>query len=52
MAEVERQRGRIEGTSDKGQLVNAPVVSLPKGDGAIRGIDEKLSVNPATGTSP
>jgi hypothetical protein len=27
-----------------------PAVSLPKGGGAIRGIDEKFQVNPATGT--
>ena len=26
-------------------------ISLPKGGGAIRGIDEKFSVNPATGTA-
>jgi len=28
-----------------------PSISLPKGGGALRSIDEKLSVNPATGTS-
>src|SRR2546429_4232571 len=28
----------------------APVISLPKGGGAIRGIDEKFSANPVTGT--
>lgn len=33
-----------------GQL-SPPAISLPKGGGAIRGIDEKFSVNPATGTS-
>jgi RHS repeat-associated protein len=27
-----------------------PVISIPKGGGAIKGIDEKFSVNPATGT--
>ncbi|MDR4496749.1 MAG: hypothetical protein MRK02_02305 [Candidatus Scalindua sp.] len=27
-----------------------PAINLPKGGGAIRGIDEKFSVNPATGT--
>ncbi len=32
----------------KGSL---PSISLPKGGGAIRGIDEKLSVNQATGTA-
>jgi hypothetical protein len=29
----------------------APAITLPKGGGAIRGIDEKSSVNPATGTA-
>ena len=28
----------------------APAISLPKGGGAIKGIDEKFSINPATGT--
>jgi RHS repeat-associated protein len=30
---------------------SAPVVALPKGGGAIQGIGEKFSVNPANGTS-
>jgi len=29
---------------------SAPQISLPKGGGAVRGIDEKFSANPATGT--
>ena len=29
----------------------APAISVPKGDGAIKGIDEKFSVNPATATA-
>jgi Salmonella virulence plasmid 65kDa B protein len=29
---------------------DAPQISLPKGGGAIRGIDEKFTANPATGT--
>jgi len=32
-------------------LASPPSLSLPKGGGAIQGIDEKLSVNPATGTA-
>src|SRR5256885_13470941 len=28
----------------------APIISLPKGGGAIRGIGEKFAANPATGT--
>src|SRR3954447_22237022 len=31
--------------------VSLPGVSLPKGGGAIRGIDEKFAVNRATGTA-
>jgi hypothetical protein len=35
---------------DKGFAVAAPEVTLPKGGGAIRGIGEKFSANPVTGT--
>ncbi len=38
------QPGRAAGPS-------APVLSLPKGGGAIRGIDETFRTNPATGTA-
>lgn len=31
--------------------VDAPTISLPKGGGAIRSIDEKFAVNPANGTA-
>jgi RHS repeat-associated protein len=31
-------------------LIQAPVLSLPKGGGAIRGIGEKFAANPVTGT--
>ena len=31
--------------------MSLPSVSLPKGGGAIKGIDEKLAVNQATGTA-
>ncbi|MDY6798753.1 MAG: SpvB/TcaC N-terminal domain-containing protein, partial [Pseudomonadota bacterium] len=41
-----------EGGSDGSEhLLSPPSVNLPKGGGAIQGIDEKLSVNPATGTA-
>src|SRR5436309_14465378 len=30
--------------------VSAPVISLPKGGGAIRGVGEKFGANPVTGT--
>jgi RHS repeat-associated protein len=36
---------------DGSHSVSLPSVSLPKGGGAIKGIDEKLSVNQATGTA-
>lgn len=39
-----------QSASDSFQL-SPPAVSLPKGGGAIKGIDEKFSVNPATGTA-
>ena len=44
-------RAAAAGTADDGFTATAPAVSLPKGGGAIRGIDEKFSVNPATGTA-
>ena len=40
-----------DGTQAPGAAgVQAPVVSLPKGGGAIRGIGEKFAANPVTGT--
>src|SRR5215218_9331696 len=30
--------------------ISSPTISLPKGGGAIRGIGEKFSANPVTGT--
>jgi len=36
--------------SDSGFAVTPPALSLPKGGGAIRGIGEKFSANPVTGT--
>jgi RHS repeat-associated protein len=38
-----------EGAGDRNQI-SPPAISLPKGGGAIRGIDEKFQVNPATGS--
>jgi Salmonella virulence plasmid 65kDa B protein len=34
----------------QGDASHSPTISLPKGGGAIRGIGEKFSVNPVTGT--
>src|SRR5690242_181129 len=39
-----------EGSADDQFAVSAPALSLPKGGGAIRGIGEKFSANPITGT--
>ena len=36
--------------SDRGYVSPPSAVELPKGGGAIRGIGEKFSVNPITGT--
>lgn len=37
-------------SADQGFGVSAPTINLPKGGGAIRGIGEKFSANPVTGT--
>jgi RHS repeat-associated protein len=39
-----------ENPNSKSNLVSAPGISLPKGGGAIKGIGEKFSANPVTGT--
>jgi len=44
------QRGGTPQTKQK-FAVEAPQISLPKGGGAIRGIGEKFSANPVTGTA-
>ena len=48
--EAELESGSAAQTA-RGPTFSAPVVSLPKGGGAIRGIDEKFQANPATGTA-
>jgi len=37
-------------TSTDNSKISAPSISLPKGDGAIRGMGEKFAANPVTGT--
>ena len=37
-------------SSPKPNQISPPSISLPKGGGAIRGVDEKFQVNPATGS--
>jgi RHS repeat-associated protein len=41
---------RVTNRSDGERQQAAPVISLPKGGGAIRGIGEKFAANPVTGT--
>jgi len=40
----------VDGSDRTSFFVSAPQISLPKGGGAIRGIGEKFSTNPVTGT--
>lgn len=39
---------KTERGKTKSNAVGVPSISLPKGGGAIKGIDEKFSVNPIT----
>src|SRR5262245_28094748 len=39
-----------QASSNEQHGIAAPVISLPKGGGAIRGIGEKFAANPVTGT--
>ena len=41
--------GGVQGTSNRSPAAT-PVISLPKGGGAIRGVGEKFAANPVTGT--
>jgi RHS repeat-associated protein len=42
---------KTDGRKTKSNAVEIPSISLPKGGGAIKGIDEKFSVNAVNGTS-
>lgn len=42
---------KTDGGKTKSNSIEIPTISLPKGGGAIKGIDEKFSVNPVNGTS-
>ncbi len=46
-----RQSITKEGSKTKSDAVDIPSISLPKGGGGIKSIDDKFSVNPANGTS-
>ncbi|UPZ15124.1 SpvB/TcaC N-terminal domain-containing protein [Flavobacterium humidisoli] len=47
----ENQFLKTDGGKTKSNAIEIPSVSLPKGGGAIKGIDEKFSVNAVNGTS-
>jgi len=40
-----------DGGKTKSNAIEIPSISLPKGGGAIKGIDEKFSVNAVNGTA-
>ena len=42
--------GDAGGATPRQTPFSVPAISLPKGDGAIRGITEKFAANPVTGT--
>lgn len=42
---------KTDGGKTKSNAIEVPSISLPKGGGAIKGIDEKFSVNAVNGTS-
>ena len=42
---------QAEERASKSNAIEIPSISLPKGGGAIKGIDEKFQVNPANGTA-
>jgi RHS repeat-associated protein len=50
VADKERQSANTADSSQEQFSVTAPQISLPKGGGAIRGIGEKFTANPMTGT--
>jgi len=42
---------KTDGGKTKSNAIEVPSISLPKGGGAMKGIDEKFSVNAVNGTS-
>src|SRR5450759_711237 len=42
---------KTDGGKTKSNAIEIPSISLPKGGGAIKSIDEKFTVNPVNGTS-
>ncbi len=49
--EASSQFLKTDGGKTKSNAIEVPSISLPKGGGAIKGIDEKFSVNAVNGTS-
>jgi len=47
----ETSNARSQEQSSKSIAIDIPQISLPKGGGAIKGIDEKFQVNAANGTA-
>src|SRR5690554_1391623 len=47
---MEAESGRTQ-SSRPGHILPTPSLSLPKGGGALRGIEEKFAANPATGAA-
>jgi RHS repeat-associated protein len=47
---LRQQRSSVQDEPEKQTSKSLPTVSLPKGGGAIRGIGEKFTANPVTGT--
>lgn len=42
---------KTDGGKTKSNAIEVPSISLPKGGGALKGIDEKFSVNAVNGTA-
>src|ERR1043165_7461953 len=42
---------KTDGGKTKSNAIEIPSISLPKGGGAVKGIDEKFSVNAVNGTA-
>jgi RHS repeat-associated protein len=49
-ADATTQFAKAQSSKEEDNLSRPPNINLPKGGGAIRGIGEKFSVNPVTGT--
>ena len=47
---MQEDRTQFQSSSGEQGAISPPVISLPKGGGAIRGMGEKFAANPATGS--